>query len=87
MAVTFYLFCKETGHGVMVGQDSMGKPSARSAPNFVISLFCLAHRYKHLEVTAEPEMEANWDTETAPIYYQELIGSEMPERFKDLPWK
>lgn len=87
MAVTFYLFCKESGHGVMIGQDSMGQPSAKSEPVFVISLFCLAHRYKHLEVTAEPEMEANWDKDTAPIHYRELVGSEMPERFKDFPWQ
>lgn len=79
MAVTTYLYCNETRHGVMVGQYSMGVPTGISEPGWVITLFCLAHEGKHLEVSAEPDLEHNWSDEYAAEYYRDLTGDAVPE--------
>ncbi|MCK9759874.1 hypothetical protein LT708_25110 [Pseudomonas syringae pv. syringae] len=82
MAVTMYLYSSETRHGVMVGQYSMGAPSGISEPEWVITLFCLAHENKHLVVTAEPELEHNWREEYAAEYYRDLTGEAVPDAWK-----
>lgn len=82
MAVTMYLYCEETRHGVMVGQYSMGNPTGSAEPGWVITLFCSAHEGKHLVVTAEPELEHNWGEKYAADYYRDLTGNAVPD-----PWK
>lgn len=84
MAVTYYLYCEETGHGVMVGQDSMRKHSDQIEPSSVVSLFCLAHREKSLEVVGEPDMVSSWEADIALELYQEVTGKPAPEAWRHL---
>lgn len=84
MAVTYYLYCEETGHGVAVGQDSMGVPSDQCEPSSVVSLFCLAHRDRLLQVLADPDMVGNWEADDAAELFHEITGEQAPDAWKNL---
>lgn len=84
MAVSFYLYCKETRHGVMVGQSSMGIPCDLAESKSVISLFCLAHQMNDLIVVADPDLESSWDEDTAEECFRELTRRQVPEAWKHL---
>jgi hypothetical protein len=75
MAVMFYLYCKETRHGVFVGQSSMGIPCDLAESKSVISLFCLAHQMNDLVVVADPDLEFSWDEDSAGSRILHLHGA------------
>ena len=82
MGVSYYLFCDETGHGVTIGQATMGVNSDTSEPREVITLFSLAHREMPLEIVAEPDLTANWESDVAIALFEEQTGEQCPE-----PWQ